>query len=399
MMHINLKPGGTRGLQAECGSRRRAATAVMVAVTLPVLIGFAALTLDVATIHSVRAELQASADAAAMAAASAYVTDPMLQIRLGYGGNSELYDTKATGITEVNRVAAMNHSFGLDATAIASDDVRFGWIDLTSGTSPLNTGVANDQFNAVEVVTRRDDDVNGAVSLFFAPVFGKNSSNVSARAVAVLDDRFQGYDVGDGTAELWPMTLSETAYQQELVNGSDSWNLGANGEPSSGGDGVREINIYPHVSVPGNFGLLNIGLGSNSASAVGDQLKDGVTPEQIEDEIGSTVVHYYDDGGNSITHDIDGTPGLKASLESSMDPRVGDVVAFLLHDQATSSGSNAIYRTTAIVFARLMEVKLQGSSSSRGVWLQPVAYTGAGVVTNANAPSSNGTVGTVMLAR
>lgn len=374
-------------------------TAVLVAVALPVLLGFAALTLDVAQIYNVREDLQNSADSAALAAASAYITDPMLQIRLGYGGGAAFDDTTAFGITEVNRVAARNQSFGMTSTAIDSADVRFGWIDLASGTSPLVTGGDYDAANAVQVTVRRDENENGAVSLFFAPIFGVNTAEVTASAVAVLDDRFQGYNLNDGTAEVWPVTVSKTIYQQELVGGSDSWQVDTNGTPTSGSDGVREINLYPYVSVPGNFGLLNIGIGSSSASGLSDQFEYGVTPDQMTDEIGSSTISFYDDTGASITHDIGGTPGLKASLETAMDTRVGQVVAFLLHDQVSGNGSNSTYRTTGMVFARVMDVRLKGASSSRGVWLQPVAYAGAGVVTNKNAPSSNGMVGLVMLAR
>ena len=48
---------------------------------LPALIGFAALTIDVGAMYSVRNDLQISADAAALAAASAYAGDEMIQIQ------------------------------------------------------------------------------------------------------------------------------------------------------------------------------------------------------------------------------------------------------------------------------------------------------------------------------
>ena len=54
-----------------CSQRRRATTAVLVVVTIPVFLGFTALTIDVGHMYNVRAELQTAADAAAMAAAGA----------------------------------------------------------------------------------------------------------------------------------------------------------------------------------------------------------------------------------------------------------------------------------------------------------------------------------------
>ena len=49
-------------------SRRRGVVAVLVAVILVTLLGFAALTVDVGAMYNARAELQRSADAAALAA-------------------------------------------------------------------------------------------------------------------------------------------------------------------------------------------------------------------------------------------------------------------------------------------------------------------------------------------
>ena len=93
------------------------------------------------------------------------------------------------------------------------------------------------------------------------------------------------------------------------------------------------------------------------------------------------------------------TPPPSASLQSAIEMREGEVVAFLIHDQVTGNGANTEYRITRIVFARLMGVKLQGSSNSRGLWLQPAVYTGAGVRTSPAAPNSNGQIGKLILAR
>ena len=54
------------GFQSET-HRKRAIAVVVVVVLLPVLLGFAALTVDVGMIYNVRADLQRAADAGAMA--------------------------------------------------------------------------------------------------------------------------------------------------------------------------------------------------------------------------------------------------------------------------------------------------------------------------------------------
>ncbi len=50
---------------------QRGTTAVLVVVTIPVLLGMAALTIDVGYIYNLRAQVQNTADAAALAGASA----------------------------------------------------------------------------------------------------------------------------------------------------------------------------------------------------------------------------------------------------------------------------------------------------------------------------------------
>ena len=58
------------------GHRRRAAAAVYVVVALSLILGYAALSVDVGHMYNVRTELQAAADAAALATAGALAEDP-----------------------------------------------------------------------------------------------------------------------------------------------------------------------------------------------------------------------------------------------------------------------------------------------------------------------------------
>ena len=63
--------------------RRRGAVAAMVLVMLTVIIGFAALTVDVGTAYNVKADLQHAADASAIAGATALTSDAMMLARSG----------------------------------------------------------------------------------------------------------------------------------------------------------------------------------------------------------------------------------------------------------------------------------------------------------------------------
>jgi len=216
--------------------------------------------------------------------------------------------------------------------------------------------------------------------------------------VAAFDDRVSGYDPGAGGGDLWPFTIDETYYDNQVAAGNDNYDYADDGGVLSGGDGMPEVNIYPANLAPGNFGLLNIGIGDQGTPALVDHIENGVPPEHVENEIGTSELIFYDDG-QAVTYDITGDPGLKASLESALETRIGDVVGIMVHNKVSESGANTVYRITGIRFVRVMNVELQGSSSSQGLWLQPVSYSGPGVVTAAGAPSSGGAAGKMVLVR
>ena len=106
---------------------------------------------------------------------------------------------------------------------------------------------------------------------------------------------------------------------------------------------------------------------------------------------------FYDDGGNPVTYEITGSPGLDGGLAASIESLEGQVIGFFLHNGVILSGANAIYTITQIRFGRVMDLKLTGPPDQRGFYVQPVTYDGAGVSIDVNAPSTNGLIGKVVL--
>jgi len=60
-------------------------------------------------------------------------------------------------IAMAKEAGGKNWSFGAKGTEISDQDITFGWIDLTSPTSPIDTSVSPAQYNAVQVITRTID--------------------------------------------------------------------------------------------------------------------------------------------------------------------------------------------------------------------------------------------------
>lgn len=157
--------------------RRRGVVAVQVAVLLLVLLGFAALTVDVGAMYNARNDLQRTADAAALAAAGRLSDwsdgDPMEAAR-----------TVASDYTRSNRV--FNHLMQLDP----GTDVTFGRANYDVGTNRYHFESVEALPDAVRVRVRMtNDSPNGALSLFFAGLFGHRSKEMSADAIAMMVPR------------------------------------------------------------------------------------------------------------------------------------------------------------------------------------------------------------------
>jgi hypothetical protein len=400
----------TLAFQGADQSRRRALVAVQVGVVLVVLLGFAALTVDVGTLYNTRADLQRTADAAALAGASVYATDLMMRIRQDTAGSDELSQIVNQAAVRVHSFAGMNPTFGASGTQVASGDIQTGALDLQSPSATIQTSTSPVGYNAVGVMVRRESGgevSNGPVEFFFAPIFGRLVGNSSASAVAVFDDRVSGVSASGAGAGILPFTIHRDAFYQDLDFGGDQYAYHEDsGSVTLSSDGIREIRLYPYPlsgsgyeEGDGNFGVLNIGTGNQGVDAEEVQILNGVSTEDLVMEIGTSDLIFHNEAGAPITYDITGSPGLEAALKAPVGQIVGQVVGFFLHSQVVLSGSNAIYTITDIRYGRVMDIRLTGAPHQRGLFVQPVSYTGGEVHIDPEAPSTGGLLGRLVLAR
>lgn len=363
-------------------SNRRGTVVVFTAVSMSLIIGMAALAVDLGYAYSVKAQLQRNADAAALAGAVVLTTDKML---------STLYDPTTDVVAEVQAYGLKNLAAGVPVT-IFSNDIVIGHInDLRDLTEAISPGVL--PYNAVEVTVRRENNFNGELQLFFASIFGFNSMPLQTTARAGVEDGFSGFRPPDsGTSPLLPFSISEELFKDQITdgNGLDLWRWNETTRlPDAIPDGKNEVWIFPTgIDAAGNFGTLNIGLGSQGTQQLGSQIRNGLSEQDLIDEIGTGNLLFVDSSGNSLTYTMTGNPGISGGLAADIQARVGDVVAYFVHDNTVEVGSNSEFHIIDLRFGRLFEVDLTGNGDNKRIVLQPEAYSGPGLQTD---PASNKT--------
>jgi Flp pilus assembly protein TadG len=147
-------------------SNRRGLVAVLTAILLVVILGMVAFAVDIGYGTLAKTELQAAADAAALAAA----------------GSSNL---PKADVVRVAQGFAHYHQVAGRSVLLNPDDVQFGVWDISTRTF----APSNDVSTAVKVTVRADAANGGNVSLFFGSILGVNSLTEKASAVAVVNPR------------------------------------------------------------------------------------------------------------------------------------------------------------------------------------------------------------------
>lgn len=146
--------------QADSRSAERGATLLLVSFLIASLLGMAALVVDLGYLFWVRNELQATADAAALA------------------GAQEIPDSAET-IAVASEYATTNESG--DTSTLKDSDVVLGNWDFGSRDFAPN----GNPTNAVQVTVRRSQVNGNPVQLWFARVIGIQDADVDATAIAV----------------------------------------------------------------------------------------------------------------------------------------------------------------------------------------------------------------------
>jgi Flp pilus assembly protein TadG len=175
-------------------SDERGVAAILVALVILVLLGFAALAIDIGHLFAVRNELQNAADAGALAGARFLYNDDGTAVNTG--ANQIGYDAATANVSDTGSGSEV--AVEVNWTGGNSGDVQRGhwsFADHTftpnDSTAPVDLWNVSDEeldadlnfINAVKVVTRR---AGTPVVSLFARIFGHQDFQLSADAVAYI---------------------------------------------------------------------------------------------------------------------------------------------------------------------------------------------------------------------
>lgn len=254
--------------------RQRGSAAIWFALTLPVLLGFAALAVDLARLNLIKTELQNAADAAALGGA----------ISLNDAG-AEPYNWAAASAKALE-IARSNVA---NASQIQNADVETGYWNLQSSSWNAGSPGAGD-VAAVRVTVRIDSTQNnGPVNFLFARILGiDNNNNIRARAIAVRPA------VGGGTG-MFPFVIKKNIFNPAWW---DSTTHNPKTDPKTGKPFAIQVNLDSVYPKGGAGTWTSFTTASNSDSYVGGLIANGnVDPISIGQSIwiaNGTMTNLYD---------------------------------------------------------------------------------------------------------
>jgi Flp pilus assembly protein TadG len=372
-------------------ARRRGNIVVMTALLMVGLVAFLALAVDVGYLYSVRAELQRSADAAAIAAAWELIDKD------GAAGQQNATTLSSNAKSKATQFASLNH-VGSCSPGLASDDVVVGYMANPSDPSdPLIATPSGTLPNAVQVRVQRTNAQNGQVSLFFAKALGDDQAALEAQATAALVSTFVGFEApADGTnLGMLPFALDEDTWNGLTTYGTDSWSYNPDTKAVTAGcDGIKEVNLYPQgTGCPGNRGTVDVGGSNNSTADIARQIVQGVSESDLSHHGGS--LRFGEDG---ILH-LNGDTGISAGVKDELASIIGKPKIIPIFRSVVGPGNNSDYSIVKFVGVRVLDVKLTGSMSSKRVMIQPCNVVAKGGIYQQGATSSQYIYSPVWLAR
>jgi len=305
---------------------QRGTSAVLVVLCLVILLGFAALAVDVGYLLATKNELQNVADAAALAATRQLgaIYEPMT-----YDEQTAYICDPAEIIPIAKSISVKNKAAGINII-INDQDIVIGQWDAAAKT--LNPTL--NQPDAVKVTARRQSGINGAVTTVFSKILGINNVGVFADATAALTGQSTA---GPGELEI-PVGISQKWFEPNFCD--------------------QPIKFYPTGDINGCAGWHTFDSWPANADKLRDILED-MTPADSTFESPETIAgesEFVFTGGN-IAAVFDEMEALYESKKDSDGSWETNVVVY-----GSTDCSNPTGEITVVGFATAIITGVNGPS-------------------------------------
>lgn len=381
-------------------TNRRGTVAVFACFLLVTTVAMAAFALDLGYLTIAEAELQRSADSAAMAAAWELIDQAPPGSPVDLTAEIVSARTVASQYVGLNKVCNAAPTLSPNNGNATSGDVVIGYMANPSQSGAAMTFGSPNLYNSVQVTVRRTSNQNGEVPYFFARIFGLQGHAASAQATAALINNFGGLRApsGGGNLDLLPFALDEQTWDALIDSGTgtDSWTYNATTKAvASGSDGVKEVNLFPQgTGSPGNRGTVDIGGSNNSTADIARQIVYGVSPADLS-HFPNGELRFNSDGKLYLNGDT----GISAGVKDELASIIGKPRMIPIFRSVTGPGNNATYTIVKFVGIRIVDVHLTGSMSSKHVMIQPAHVFTRGAIPGGATPTSYSVYSPVWLVR
>ena len=376
---------------------RKGVAAILAASMIVVLLGLAALALDIGYLYMNRGQLQTSADSGSLAGAQVLVHDGLVKAVPDYATGQTNARATAVQYASANRVGINLPSVDSNSSNSTDGDVVLGYMSDPSDPNCTLDFSNPLLYNAVQVRVRKDSKKNGLVESFFSRIWGNPGEPLAARATSVVSSSIVGFKVTSesGNADLMPFAVKKESWDAVMaaagtdqytvasnevtagphddsvqIVGTDNYTVSSTGVVSGGSDGIMELSMYPlENDAAGNFGTVDVGSADNSTNTLDRQIRSGVSAQDLGFIGGSLVL------GSDGTLQLNGDTGVSAALKDALLSVQGKPKAIMLYSTVTDNGNNATYTIVGFVGIRVLHVKLTGSP--KYVIVQPSAVIDA----------------------
>ena len=344
-------------------------------ILLTFIIAMVAFAVDISWATLTQSELQNTADSAALAGANK-LGDNFVLYNLPTQTSAQkkaLADAAVSAAkTTAKSYASYNSAGGVSGLMLLDKDIDVGFTDA-SGVYTTYSSTSTTYPNTVKLTMRRDSAANTPLNMFFAPVIGVNSVELTASAGATIyGGTVNSFRVGTLNSGMLPMTYDVNDWNAFVRTGVNS--QGLVGRDASGNPIVQ---VYPSIKDTGNFGLLSLNDQHAGASTVRNWVENGATPADIQALHNSNLIPLS--AHNPQLWDWLGDTGFKSSVVQDVNSFVGKTFVLPLftpkgtapYDAGEGNGSHYSYNIVQFVGVKIV----QSPDANREVWLQPAAVS------------------------